>query len=380
MPLSSKLRNDLVAALVSVPSTSSRSGRDALLVDLPPNIVAGLTRPDAQRTDLMLVVSQLEKLGRLLDTGERPLVILAQAALPEVEGTDTGRKLAEVTKALEEHYGRGEAQPPPPLAAPPPPTAPRAVPEAIIFGDDRVSYAFVERALAVASGVARLAAPMFVDGKWMHPELGTAWLVAPGLLLTNHHVVAWHFGEEGHSAAGRGHREWAPRAWFDYRQEGGERVEHRVEKLVCWSERLDYALLRLEGGVDRRPLSLVRKQPSLLAGDRLNIVQHPRGGPIRYAMRSNHYVGTAGQGKEHLLRYLTDTEGGSSGSPVLDDTWRVVALHHAWTEVPAQQHAGQVTYVNNEGIAIHTILEALPPAVRAEIEGAQGWRTDVAAA
>jgi hypothetical protein len=53
----------------------------------------------------------------------------------------------------------------------------------------------------------------------------------------------------------------------------------------------------------------------------VNIVQHPRGEHKQVAFRNN-LVSAA---DATIVRYFTDTDHGSSGSPVCDDHWRVVA-------------------------------------------------------
>ena len=52
---------------------------------------------------------------------------------------------------------------------------------------------------------------------------------------------------------------------------------------------------------------------------------------------------------DSFLHYEADTEPGSSGSPVFDDGWEVVALHHA--SVRAPDHAELGGFVN-EGIRV----------------------------
>jgi endonuclease G, mitochondrial len=110
------------------------------------------------------------------------------------------------------------------------------------------------------------------------------------------------------------------------------------------------------------------------------IIIKNKGGPLLYAIRSNFYVGTGNT--EHFLRYLTDTEAGASGSPVLDDAWQVLALHHAATRVSPQKYdmamqgmsTEEVVIYHNEGITIHSILDDLPTEVKQEIAKSQGWQ------
>ena len=60
-----------------------------------------------------------------------------------------------------------------------------------------------------------------------------------------------------------------------------------------------------------------------------------------------------------VLHYRSPTEGGSSGSPVSDDEWRLIGLHHAGgTGMPQLNKAGG-TYAANEGITIDAIRGGL---------------------
>ena len=83
-------------------------------------------------------------------------------------------------------------------------------------------------------------------------------------------------------------------------------------------------------------------QPS---GRFVTIVQHPRGEKKQIALRENRIVDVL----DSFLHYEADTEPGSSGSPVFDDGWEVVALHHA--SVRAPDHAELGGFVN-EGIRV----------------------------
>ena len=118
------------------------------------------------------------------------------------------------------------------------------------------------------------------------------------------------------------------------------------------------------------PLALAPGRPELSESDRLNIIQHGGGGPVRFAIRNNFYVGKGTT--DHHIHYVTDTEAGASGSPVLDDTWQVVAMHHAHQEVKGKTFKGEDIQYHNQGVLLHSILGHLPGEVRREIETARG--------
>ena len=212
---------------------------------------------------------------------------------------------------------------------------------------------------------------------------GTGWLIAPGLLITNHHVIE-----------ARDHRYEAPAsesdfrgqaanalAWFDYNDDDAEHWEYASTELLHANETLDYALLCLTSsptGGAVKPLSewgflrIIPTRLELSRGYRLNIIQHPLGGPKRLAIRSNFYVDRYSRPEEpERIRYLTDTQPGSSGSPVLNDDWQVIALHRASVAVPEEQYRGEVIKYNNEGVCIGGILEDLPSPIRQDISAAQ---------
>ena len=56
---------------------------------------------------------------------------------------------------------------------------------------------------------------------------------------------------------------------------------------------------------------------------------------------------------DDFIHYSTDTMPGSSGSPVFNDEWMVVSLHHSG--VPDPNKPGQ--FISNEGIRISSIME-----------------------
>jgi len=57
----------------------------------------------------------------------------------------------------------------------------------------------------------------------------------------------------------------------------------------------------------------------------VTIIQHPRGRPKEIALRDNRVV----RADSVVVQYSCDTEPGSSGSPVFNNQWKPVAIHHA---------------------------------------------------
>jgi V8-like Glu-specific endopeptidase len=87
--------------------------------------------------------------------------------------------------------------------------------------------------------------------------------------------------------------------------------------------------------------------------DFVNIIQHADGLPKQIALYHNVVTYVNG----NRVQYLTDTLPGSSGSPVFDSRWRVVAVHHSggWLTEPNSKHR----YYRNEGININAVIQGL---------------------
>lgn len=100
--------------------------------------------------------------------------------------------------------------------------------------------------------------------------------------------------------------------------------------------------------LDIEAIELLRDPDTVTRGERVNIIQHPRGRRKEISLHDNkvNYVYDVG------IRYTADTEGGSSGSPVFNNEWNLVALHHAGWENPD----GSAT---NEGMRIKAIVDFL---------------------
>ena len=127
---------------------------------------------------------------------------------------------------------------------------------------------------------------------------------------------------------------------------------------VVWSspvEELDCTIVRLEGPPPAQPLELA-KQPVTYKTppSRFYIIGHPGGGISSSRSR------TTCSSAATLACSITAPRprAGSSGSPVFDDGWRVVYLHHAGDAYLARLDGQPGTYEANEGIAIAAVLQA----------------------
>ncbi len=155
-------------------------------------------------------------------------------------------------------------------------------------------------------------------------EQGTGFLLKGGYLMTNFHVIP------NTVVASR------CKIIFDYEEDlfGNMRktseffLETEGAKFSNLLE-YDYAYIKVKDNPDN-PLSQwghleldTFTDPQL--GSPVSIIQHPLGQSKQIAVTSNKIIAKDGC----KLFYQTDTERGSSGSPVFNQDWKVIALHHA---------------------------------------------------
>jgi V8-like Glu-specific endopeptidase len=184
-----------------------------------------------------------------------------------------------------------------------------------------------------------------VAGPDLHPDL-------PGLVVvTNGHVVpedlrpghahvAFHGLDDdpGRQGRFRAIRQW----WYQPSAAGG----------------LDTTILELDGyPQDVVPTPLAVRMPAKpLRHRRAYVIGHPGGSAQpQFSLQDNILLDY----DHRVLHYRSPTEGGSSGSPVFDDEWRLIGLHHAGgARMPQLNRAGG-TYAANEGITIDAIRGGL---------------------
>jgi V8-like Glu-specific endopeptidase len=192
-----------------------------------------------------------------------------------------------------------------------------------------------------------------VDG-----AVGTGFLVAPGILLTNNHVLpdvatatgsyalANYESTPSNDAAGR-----PAVAPLD------------APALFVTNADLDFTFCAVQGLDFLGTIPVDRNSMNVSVLEYVNIIQHPRGRPKEVALQDNRVV----KADNVVIQYACDTEPGSSGSPVFNNQWRLVALHHASvvTDSPEGRSAAgadpSARYLN-EGIRLSAIATWLETA------------------
>lgn len=187
---------------------------------------------------------------------------------------------------------------------------------------------------------------------------GTGFLLGPDLVMTNYHVMQSVIqGQEGLGPSDVSVR-------FDFKRDKDGQTIHSgtlygldssdwllhhspysqsdqlgSENNDSAENELDFALLRLKERPGELPVSGNPDaesrgwiQPSTIehnftANRALYIVQHPNGQPMKLAMDTHAVTGLNSNGTR--VRYRTNTDPGSSGSPCFDREWMLVALHQS---------------------------------------------------
>lgn len=265
----------------------------------------------------------------------------------------------------------------------PPSAGPAGGVEQIVHQDDLLPYGWLTGATAVGHSIARLTVPRHESG---FPVLtpassapmvyrGTGWLLGQRYVITNHHVInARSEGEPNAVEADLRYQAANTVVQFDYDSEGVDGSQVTVEALAAWSPWnnspiLDFAILKLkEPPAGRRPLTLAPAalQEAGKQGLPVNIIQHPGGNAKMIGIRNN----LVSRLDDWQLSYYTDTMQGSSGSPVCNDRWQVVALHRAWEYANQLMFQGKPTAWRNIGVRIDRLIDHLKdkePALWADI-------------
>jgi endonuclease G len=252
---------------------------------------------------------------------------------------------------------------------------PEIVNEVVIGARDFLSVEFLEKGTQVVRCVGRILINTHAGTR----ARGTGFLVAPGVVMTNEHVLR---SEEQANACV---------IEMDYEQNrfGAQRkpqiFQLDPQRLFVNHPELDFALVAVAPQGDQGskiedygwlPLNQELGKIAITSQDYLNIIQHPLGREKEVVVRENRALDLKTDESDAdigpFVHYTADTEKGSSGSPVLNDQWEVVALHHSG--VPKTNSQGEwlskdetvwkegrdpvtsLAWVANEGIRVSSLI------------------------
>lgn len=207
-----------------------------------------------------------------------------------------------------------------------------------------VPVRYLERGMARSRAVVRIVTG---DG-----GTGTGFLTDTNLLITNHHVLADR--DQARSAV----------IWFNYEetsdQATAEITEAKLDLDKFWMADADDDVsawsFALDMTADWGGLALVKT--SVVKGDRVNIIQHPMGAYKQLSVAADLIADV----RDDRIQYLTDTQEGSSGAPVFDKYWNLVAVHHA--VVRKAPDGSDLGAHRNQGIPVRRLIDKLDEASR----------------
>jgi endonuclease G, mitochondrial len=375
--------NEVTQALIKLGLTKD-SDFEALTANISPEFAGALTQ--GQGNVRLIIANGLLNTTRVLMSGEVPIVPWLKSAIL----LSAGRTEELIfRKALERVSADGRAAVDDPIddttsAADVDAAAAAGALEVIIGEDDTIEVSFLTGGVVAAQSVAKLlvhrhfeGTPSFLAGN--EPDLGkgTGWLIAPKLLITNHHVVNARVSTEPDASQQDFDLQGAhTHVRFDYLADDSPAVLSQSVSCLASNKTLDYALLRLPHDAPtknalRLRTQAVTKSKERKLRERVNVLQHPDGAPMRLGFRNNFVI----TGSQTRLSYLTDTAGGASGSPICDDKWHVAALHRGWQTMEEPVPVwGLDIHQENYGTPLVAILEDLKiahPDLLTEIEEAQ---------
>lgn len=213
---------------------------------------------------------------------------------------------------------------------------PQSVFEKIIGENTLRDIMLLELALDAAKAVVRIRTST---------SFGSGFLCGNNMIMTNHHVIP--------------DIETAQQAEFAFFYELNRRLEPKVAQIVAIqpnglffsNQILDVTIVQVKDVPDQvAPLEL--KTQILKKDSRVSIIQHP-GGHYKKISIQNNFIQYS---DEQTIQYTTSTEPGSSGSPVFNDRFEVVAIHHSGGML-IEPSSGR-RYLRNAGSTMISILKA----------------------
>lgn len=292
--------------------------------------------------------------------------LISEGKLVEVESEQRSRLYRQRERELAEHFSSLRR----------PQTKNALAGLEAVTGDTRdfLTIEFFEAGLQAAASVGRV-------NVRFESEFGTGFLVGLDLMMTNNHVIPDVATAE------------VSRLELDFESNHiGEaktlqQFELDPERFFLTDKTLDFTLVAVRpesmGGAQLSAYGyhpLIPREGKIRIGDAVNIIQHPQGRMKSVVVHNSNLLHLEnGTEMDRYFWYSSDTEPGSSGSPVFNNRWEVVALHHRavpkmdkgkviskqgkpMTSEEVDQQRDRVHWLANEGIRASRLTKAIEAA------------------
>jgi endonuclease G, mitochondrial len=240
--------------------------------------------------------------------------------------------------------------------------------ERVIAGSDLMPIYYLEKGKKVAESICRIE---LMDEMNNTQGYGTGFMVSPSLLMTNNHVIG--NPDDCKNSLAQFHFEKD----LTFIDKPVVSFRFNPRKFFYTNKALDFTLVCVNPtSLDNQPLSnfgylaLIKKSGKAVIGEYVSIIQHPKGSQKQVAMRENRVIDIF----DDFVHSKADTEPGSSGSPVFNDQWTIVSLHHSG--VPRKDSQGnylavdgkvwtpdlpdsKIDWIGNESIRVSSIVSHL---------------------
>ena len=184
------------------------------------------------------------------------------------------------------------------------------------------------KALIARNAVGRIESPQ-------NTGIGTGVLVAQNLLLTCNHIFT---------------KTRVEKAWVTFGAKSDSYSTPGIFELdlnfVRYDNQLDYALIRLQPNPALKPIRPVNV--GLDSGQKIRLIHHPMGQPVVISG-----LGQIVQVGQNYIDHNLNTDKGSSGAPIFNDVWELVAIHRGNPGV------GRPTKGTMEGKPISAIWDSI---------------------
>lgn len=239
--------------------------------------------------------------------------------------------------------------------------------EQLIGTNDLMPIIYLQKGVNAAKSIAKIE---LMDDAGRSKGSGTGFMISPSVIMTNNHVL--RNKDDCINAI----------VYFKYERDLQNNIKPvsfmlDPNKLFYTNKKLDFTIVCVNtSSFDNNPLTdfgyltLIKNSGKAVIGEYVSIVQHPNGEIKQVALRENRVIDVF----DNYVHCTTDTRPGSSGSPVFNDQWDVVSLHHSafprrdsqknilkkdgkiWTDDMPED---EIDWIGNESIRISTIINHL---------------------